>query len=107
MGGDDFCAVLPRKKTGSSTMGLNNFDEMLHPVSEYVELCQLEGSVAVTVTGGVPSDYCVHVCCQRNNRRLYFIHVCSYSCNCQLEMPSKEALYTFMTNCSLLSVNDY
>jgi hypothetical protein len=27
--------------------------------------------------------------------------------NCQLEMPSKEALYTFMTNCALSGVNDY
>ena len=61
MGGDDFLHCAAQKKTGSSTVGLNNFDEMLQPVSEYVELCQLQGSVAVTFTCGVPSDYCVHV----------------------------------------------
>jgi hypothetical protein len=44
------CAA--QKKTGSSTVGLNNFDDMLHPVSEYVELCQLEGPVAVTFSCG-------------------------------------------------------
>jgi len=31
------------KKTGPSAVGLNNFDEILHPFSEYVELCHLEG----------------------------------------------------------------
>ena len=84
---------------------------MLHPVSECVELCQLEVSVAVTFTGGVPSVYCVHVGCQGNNWGLYkvshFIHVCNYACNCQLDVPSKAAVYTFMTNCSLSDVNDY
>ena len=35
-----------QKKTGSSTVGFNNFDEMLHPVTECVELCQLEVTVA-------------------------------------------------------------
>jgi len=28
---------------------------MLHTVSECVQLCQFEGSVTTTVTGGVPS----------------------------------------------------
>jgi hypothetical protein len=44
------------EKTGSSAVGLNNFGEMLQPVSEYVELCQPEWSVAVTLTSVVPSD---------------------------------------------------
>jgi hypothetical protein len=65
----NFRSMLPKKQTESSGVGVNNFDEMLHAVSECVELCRLEGPVATTVTGDVLSDYCVHVHCQGNNQR--------------------------------------